>query len=271
MTKSNRLFARDKYRLPRPTLVAIATSILSASFLPSAWAQTNEEKFRDGGSQWGLGIGVAMERRPYRDFDDKTQVLPMITYENKWVSLSVPTLDLKLPSAGPVEFRLRARYANDGYDSGDSSYLSGMDKRKNSVWVGGAAIWHNDFANLTTEVLTDGSSNSKGTKFKLQVDRRLSSGAWGFTPRMAVHMVDSKYVDYYYGVRASEARIDRPLYDGKSTTNIEVGLRVDYAVTPKQLLFVDVGATSFGNGIKDSPLVDHSNQTGLRAGYVYRF
>lgn len=41
-----------------------------------------------------------MERRPYRDFDDKTQILPMITYENKWVSLSVPTLDLKLRQPG---------------------------------------------------------------------------------------------------------------------------------------------------------------------------
>jgi outer membrane scaffolding protein for murein synthesis (MipA/OmpV family) len=271
MTKSNHLFAIHKYRLPRQTLIAITTTILSANFLPSAWAQTNEEKFRDGGSQWGVGIGVAMEQRPYRDFDDKAQLIPMITYENKWVSLSGPSFDVKLPSAGPFAFRLRARYSNDGYEADDSSYLTGMDKRKNSFWVGGAAIWYNNFANLTTEVLTDGSDNSKGKKFKLQVDRRLSSGAFGFTPRVAVHMVDSKYVAYYYGVRASDARIDRPRYDGESTTNIEVGLRLDYAVTPKQLLFVDIGATSFGSGIKESPLVDHSSQSGVRAGYVYRF
>jgi outer membrane scaffolding protein for murein synthesis (MipA/OmpV family) len=167
--------------------------------------------------------------------------------------------------------RLRARLAGDGYEADDSPFLNGMDKRKSGLWLGGAAIWRNDIANLSAELLADGSGNSKGSRFKVQVDRRFAAGAFGFTPRLAAHWVDSKYVDYYYGVKDSEAQSGRPAYVGKSSANMEVGLRVDYAVAPKQTVFLDVSATSFGSGIKNSPLVSRSSQSGVRLGYVYRF
>ena len=271
MTERNRLLKQGKnFRVHLP-FTAIAVGAACAVFLSPAWAQAEEGKAPEASSQWGLGIGVAMERKPYRDFDDKAKALPMLTYENKWVSIAIPSVDVKLPSAGPVSLRLRARYAADGYDADDSPFLNGMDKRKGSLWLGGAAIWRNDIANLSAELLADGSGNSKGTRFKVQVDRRFSSGAFGFTPRLATHWVDRKYVDYYYGVAAAEARSDRAEYAGKATANIEVGLRVDYAVAPKQTVFLDVSATSLGSGIKNSPLVGRSNQTGVRLGYVYRF
>jgi outer membrane scaffolding protein for murein synthesis (MipA/OmpV family) len=72
-------------------------------------------------------------------------------------------------------------------------------------------------------------------------------------------------------VKDSEAQSGRPAYAGKSSANMEVGLRVDYAVAPKQTVFLDVSATSFGSGIKNSPLVSRSSQSGVRLGYVYRF
>jgi outer membrane protein len=271
MTKRNRLLSRGENRCARTPFIAIAAGIASAACLSSAWAQVAEDKLPEAGSQWGLGIAAGMERKPYRDLDNKGLAIPMVTYENKWVSVAVPSIDVKLPSAGPISLRLRARYAGDGYDADDSPFLGGMDKRKGSLWVGGAAIWRNDFANLSAELLADASGNSKGSRFKIQVDRRFASGAFGFTPRLAAHWVDRKYVDYYYGVKETEARADRPEYVGRATASVELGLRVDYAVSPKQTVFLDVSATSFGSGIKNSPLVSRSNQTGVRLGYVYRF
>ncbi|WP_395321273.1 MipA/OmpV family protein [Variovorax sp. UC74_104] len=212
-----------------------------------------------------------MERKPYRDFKDKTRAIPIVAYENRWISVVAPGVDVKLPSAGPVLLRLRARYAGDGYEAGDSPYLAGMDKRKGGIWLGGAAIWRTDIANLSAELLADGSGNSKGTRFEVQVDRRFSAGSFGFTPRLALQWVDRKYVDYYYGVKAAEARSGRAAYAGQATTSLEVGLRVDYAVAPKQTMFLDLGATRFGSGIRNSPLLSRSSQTSVRAGYVYKF
>lgn len=225
----------------------------------------------EGESSWGLGLGVGVERKPYRDFDNKTRLLPLLTYENKWVSVFGPGMDFKLPSAGPVSFRLRARYSMEGYEASDSPFLAGMDERKDGIWLGGAAIWRNDIANLSAELLGDASGNSKGTKFRLTLDRRFQAGSFDITPRLAATRLDDKYVSYYYGVNAAEVRAGRRFYQGGSAVNLEAGLRVGYALAPRQSIFLDLSTTNLGSSIKDSPLVDRSSQSSVRVGYLYRF
>ena len=222
-------------------------------------------------SSWGLGVGFGYERKPYRDFDNKPQGLPLILYTNQYVSILGPSIDVHLPSAGPVSLRLRARYSQDGYEAEDSPYLVGMAERKDGFWVGGAAIWRAGFANLSAEILADAAGNSKGTKLKLQIDRRFGYGPLAFTPRLAAQRFDDNYVDYYYGVLSGEARPDRAGYVGLASTNIEAGVRIDYTIARRQNIFVDVSGNHLGSGIRDSPLVDRSNSSAVRFGYLYRF
>ncbi|KAF1018364.1 MAG: MltA-interacting protein [Paracidovorax wautersii] len=256
----------------RPGLAAIAAAAaLAAAGVSPAMAQTTAAG-TPGQSQWGLGAAAFWTDHAYRDFDNKVRPLPMVSYENKWISASVPTLDLKLPSGSDaLSFRLRARYAGDGYKASDSPYLDGMDKRKSSVWVGGAVLWKTDVVNLSAELLADAMRESKGTRAKLQAERRFAFGAIGLTPRLATEWVDSKYVDYYYGVQASEVRAGRSRYEGDSTVNVQAGLRVDYTLARQHTFFVDFNATRLGSAIKDSPLIDKSTQTGVGVGYLYRF
>ena len=262
----------------RPVGTAAKTSLpLFSLFLFAALAQQpvaaqqQQPAQAEGESSWGLGLGVGMERKPYRDFDNKTRLLPLLSYENKWISVAGLGLDVKLPSAGPVSFRLRARYSMDGYDASDSPFLAGMDERKDGIWLGGAAIWRSDIANLSAELLGDASGNSKGSKLRLMVDRRFQAGSFDITPRLAATRLDDKYVSYYYGVNAAEVRAGRPFYQGGSAVNLEAGLRVGYAIAPRQSLFLDLSTTKLGSSIKDSPLVDRSSQSGVRVGYLYRF
>ncbi len=255
-------------------LIALASTALA---LPGAIAQQPTagaepmERSRAGGAQWGIGLGLWFDQKPYRAYDDKARVLPLLVFVNDYVSVLGPVVDVKLPSAGPVSFRLRARYAGDGYEAGDSPYLAGMEDRDAGLWLGGAATWRNDLATLSAELLGDVSGNSKGSRFRLQADRRFDAGGVGFTPRVSAQWLNDKYVDYYYGVRANEVRVGRPGYEGKATTNIEVGARVDFSVAPRQDVFLDVSATRLGSAIKDSPLVDRSSSAALRLGYLYRF
>ncbi len=115
------------------------------------------------------------EEGPYRAFDDKARVLPLLVYANDYLSVLGPVVDVKLPSSGPLSFRLRARYAGEGYEADDSSYLAGMEERDASFWLGAAASWRNEIANLSAELLADISGNSKGSRFRLQADRRLAT------------------------------------------------------------------------------------------------
>jgi outer membrane protein len=233
----------------------------------SVFAQGNSSE-----SQWSLGGGLITKQKVYRGIDRDNFVLPLLSYENKWVSIGVPKADLKLYEPNDsLSFRLRARYDGDGYDPEDSAFLSGMEKRKSSVWVGGAFIWKNDFANVSAELLHDALGNSKGTRASLQVDRRFGFGKLGLTPRIGVEWYDRKFVDYYYGVRTSEATAGRSAYQGDSTTALDIGLRLDYSPARQHTLFLDVGAKRFGSAIKDSPIVEKATQTTVGIGYLYRF
>lgn len=222
-------------------------------------------------SKWTIGVAGGINKKVYRDFDDKASGLPLLTYENKYVHVFGPGVDVKLPSLGPVSFRLRGRFIGEGYEASDSPVLQGMSDRDSSFWVGGAATWRTGIVDLSAEVLADAMGNSKGTRAKLQIDRRFAAGSFGFTPRLAAEWVDKKYAGYYYGVTAGEARAGRPGYQGDSTVNTEIGMRIDWRVAPKHAVFLDMGATRMGSSIKNSPLVEKDTQYGVRIGYFYRF
>lgn len=251
---------------------AVVTTLGMAMFWSSAAMAQSSQTGSGAESQWSLGLGAVSIQKAYRGIDRYNMAMPLLNYESQWVSFSVPKLDIKLYSGQSLSFRLRARYAgSEGYESSDSPYLAGMDERKGSVWAGGAAIWKNDIVNVSAELLGDASGNSKGSRFKLQVDRRFAVGSFGFTPRLGVESYDRKFVDYYYGVKASEARVGRSAYQGESSNGVEAGLRVDYSPARQHTLFLDFGVTQFGDAIKDSPLVEKSSQSTVSLGYLYRF
>lgn len=264
-------------RFSKPLIASRASYTVAATFgvamfCSSAALAQSSQIDSSAESQWSLGLGATTIQKAYRDIDRYNMAVPLLNYENKWVSFSVPKLDIKLYSGQSLSFRLRARYAgSDGYESSDSPFLAGMDDRKGSFWAGGAAIWKNDIANVSAELLGDMSGNSKGSRFKLQVDRRFGVGSFGFTPRVGVEWYDSKFVDYYYGVKASEALVGRSAYQGKSSNGVEAGLRIDYSPARQHNLYLDFGITQFGSAIKDSPLVDQANQSTVSLGYLYKF
>lgn len=251
---------------------AVVTTLGMTMFWSSAVLAQSSQTDSVTESQWSLGLGAVSIQKAYRDIATYNIAIPLLNYENKWVSLSGPRFDIKLYSDHALSFRLRARYAgSDGYKSSDSPYLAGMDERKSSFWAGGAAIWKNDIATISAELLGDASGNSKGSRFKLQVDRRFGLGSFGLTPRLGFEWYDDKFVDYYYGVPTSEANVGRSAYKGNFSNGIETGLRVDYSPAHQHTLFLDFGFTQFGDAIKDSPLVAKSTQSMLSAGYLYRF
>lgn len=221
---------------------------------------------------WALGLGVATSQRPYAGDSSKTIPFPFVSYENDWFRIAGLGADVKLGAAGPVTFALRAKYAfADGYKSGDAPILNGMQDRKGSLWLGPAAQWRTDVAKLSFEVLGDVLGKSKGVEAKLGAEHDFHVGSFLLTPHAAAEFVDKKYVDYYYGVTAAEATTNRAAYEGRSTVNLEAGLRAAFIVNPTSSVFVDAGAKALGKGITDSPLVDRKTLATVAAGYVYRF
>lgn len=249
-----------------PSILVFAVTSLATGFAMAD--DTGEDSSK---SKWGIGALVGYDMKPYKNFDNKAEAFPMLTYENKWVRVFGPGVDLKLGNTGAISYALTALYSNPGYKDSDSSYLEGMDDRKGSFWVGGRVNWKNEVANLSAELLGDASGNSKGQQFKLSVDKRFQLGDVSLVPRASLIWQDKKYVDYYYGVKTSEVRADRAAYTGDAGVSTEFGVRMNYAIAAKQTVFLDLSATALPSSIKDSPLVDSSTKSAIRAGYLYHF
>lgn len=249
----------------------IALGMAACLAYTASLADGGDESPRGDASRWGLGVMGVAGPEPYRGVDNKAEVWPVVTYENRWVRFMGPQVDFKLGNTGPVSYALTASYSRNGYQSDDSAYLAGMEDRKDGFWLGGKINWKTPVVSLTTAWKTDVSNNSKGQQVSLAAERRFRFDSLGVTPSLGVKWQDDDYVNYYYGVKRSEARANRAAYSGTSTFSPEIGIRFDYQVAPKHMIMLDTGVTFLGSSIKDSPLVDRSSVYQVRAGYMYLF
>jgi outer membrane protein len=227
-------------------------------------------------SSWGLGVAASSTQKAYAGIDRDNTAIPLVLFENRWVRVLGPGLEVKLPSidisaSQKVDFRLLARYDPNGYEPDDAPILAGMEERKGGVWVGGKVAWRNEIADLSADAVTDASGYSNGQRVTLGVERTIRLGQQVLlAPRASASWLNGKYVDYYYGVRDNEAAAGRPAYLGESAINAELGARATYLFDRSHSIFLDAGVTRLGSEIKDSPLVDRSTVNRVSLGYLYR-
>jgi outer membrane protein len=82
--------------------------------------------------------------------------------------------------------------------------------------------------------------------------------------------LSSSYVDYYYGVRATEATPTRRAYAGKSSWSPEFGLLVIWRASPRQSLFANFNYERYSSEVRNSPLMNAKGIPQLVLGYEYR-
>lgn len=259
-------------------LIRVSTFAAMLACSLTAFAQQPPGKGKPEGSSWGLGAAVISTQKAYKGTDRETKFLPMLSYENQYVKLAGPNLELKLPGLAfgdsqRLNFGIVTKlFGPGGYESSDSSALAGMAERKSSIWAGAKMEWENDFADVKLELLGDASSNSKGQRVILGLERKwkLSPNIM-LMPQVGVEWGDKKYVDYYYGVRASEAMAGRAAYVGKGTVNADISLAGIYRFDKHHSMMLNVGVKALGKEIKDSPIVDSSTENRVMLGYTYRF
>lgn len=267
-----------RFQASAVTLARVSVLAAALSCSVPVLAQQPPGKGKPEGSSWGLGLGVANEQKAYEGTDRETKALPMLSYENQYVKLSGPNLEVKLPGlelrdAQHLNFSIVTKlFGGGGYEAGDSPALAGMADRKSGFWAGAKVEWENDLADVKLEWLADASGKSKGQRVVLGLERKWKvSPSIMLIPQAGIEWEDDKYVDYYYGVRASEATTGRAAYVGKATINPEMSLTGIYRFDNHQSMMLNVGVKSLGKEIKDSPIVGRSTESRVMLGYMYRF
>lgn len=222
-------------------------------------------------TQWGIGIGGMIENQGYTDIGTKTTVIPMIYVETEKLRIYGPTINYQLASLGNIDFSLAGQYRFDGYEADDGDIFTGMDDRTGTFEVGFNVNYGTDFGDFSFDALTDIGSEHDGYELSLSYSKPFMFKPFMVEPFARISLQSDDLVNYYYGVKESEATDYRAFYEAESTTNAEIGVRTNWQFGERHNLLMIVSYKAFGSEIKDSPLVDKSGGGTFILGYTYAF
>lgn len=256
---------------------------MTTRFLLTAWlgamvltgfalgAEEEQPANQDEKPEIFVGAGVLVTSKPYEGVSSKVYPIPLFGYEGKRLYLRGITggyrlLDVKGWSIGPT---LRPSFG--GYEADDSSALRGMDDRDVTLEGGIDLACRKDWGLLGITLLTDLLGAHDGQKVELSYTALFPYAGFTFIPGVGVQWQSSDVVDYYYGVRTSEARPGRAAYEPDDALIPLVRLAVRRELTQHWGLLFATQYEWFDSEISDSPIIEDDGSLSLMLGATYTF
>jgi outer membrane protein len=225
---------------------------------------------------FSLGAAIVYKDKPYRSYDndEKWQPAPLILFEGERFYFRGNSFGWKFINQDDFEFSVRAEVRGDGYESSDSPVLTGMDDRDPTLDGGVAVRWRPGGGAFSLDLTAVGDLTDEydGYEVRAGAGYVTSVGPWAL--RLGAHVVfqNEDLVDYYYGVRASEARPGRPTYIADEETNFRLQAITAYTFGESAWTLYVGGRYEFlGDEISDSPIVGDDTQWMGMAGFTYTF
>lgn len=249
-------------RLPLPLALALG---LAAG---PAFAQDAP----DPQPRWTLGL-LALDRdAPYRQLDEDLLVVPLVRFEGERFYLRGLRGGVVFARSGGFSFGGFVQARGDGYDASDSPYLTGMADREFSMDAGLAGSWRvAGVGQFEASLATDMLDRSGGQEAEVSWTGLVPAAGWQILPTVSLRWQSQDMVDYYYGVRTGEARVDRPAYAPGSGLFPSVAILATRPLGERWQLFARAGHTWLPSEATNSPLVDQDGRTTVMLGLGYRF
>jgi outer membrane protein len=159
----------------------------------------------------------------------------VLALEYEWFYFRGILAGFELVDSGRFRLDVIGRGQFGGYEEDDSSFLAGMEERRETIEVGLSAAWQLGAFELEAAAAVDALGRSVGTQASLELTwgKVFGRGKGGLFPGVGVIWQDANFIDYCAGVRPEEARPGRPAFEGSSALNLGAGLRGFYKVTER--------------------------------------
>ncbi len=227
------------------------------------------------GGKLDIGMAVVGERDAYKGAGSELQPAPFFRYENGPLEImTYEGLDLSLKVFGSGAYSIALKGSvlfEEGYDADDSDFLKGMDELGTLYNTGLEFEGQLGDLEVGLEVLQDVSGEHKGQEAEISLEYQWMLGGFEFRPGLSLTWLSSKTIDYFYGVSPGEANVTRSVYSPGSSYEIGAELMVQRPLFGNFTFVGIAGVSTFGNEIKDSPLVDESYEIEGVLGVMYTF
>ncbi len=248
------------------------SNIKTAALLSSTFAlMATGAIAQDAQSKWSIGGGVAYFSVPFKGAKDVTTPIPYFGYEGERLSASI--LGVTYRVLGDENFSISA-IASPRFqlvDPKDSTFLTGMTKRKSTIDIGVSAALKTSFGAFNVDVVTDALSVHKGSQILANYTIPFEVGKLGVMPSVGVTWQSSKLADYYYGIHANEVRVNRPRFIVGDVTIPNIGLKLSYPIK-SNIDFVSINSAEFlPKDITKSSIIDKKTNISAILGVIYKF
>ena len=193
----------------------------------------------------------------FKDMDDDLTFIPIPPGVGRIMTMIARPIQINISENDYFLVRTHLEYFRAPYEPGDFPLSSGMQKRDGSLMTGLSIKSKKKpvILNVAADVL----SKSEGTKLELFYNHSLKKKrniSEDF--RFGIKIFDKDFTDYYYGVKAGEAKVNRPFYRADSSINPSISYNVRKMITSKRTFLYAIEADFYDKEIKESPLVQDS-------------
>ena len=206
-----------------------------------------------------LGAGVLIYDTPYAGEDTRVAGIPVVWWQEEYFFARGLKAGAIIGKTDEYEYNVFMSPRLLGYDSGDSDALSGMEDRDWSVDMGIGMLYKPksiEGAELDFSFAHDVLNEHEGYDFKLKASKLFDFTPFFIKPSIGIEWQSKELVDYYYGVRPSEARVGRPAYSGNSAVNLLTSCDFYLALSEEWLIVSTIGFYFLDSDIRKSPIVD---------------
>ena len=207
-----------------------------------------------------MGMGPYLQTQPYKGVDTIILPSPFFYYNNalfyvKWTRVGAYFYGSKSDDFS-WGLSLTAQPRIYGYKASDSSFLSGMQERKNSIEAGVALSLQKEKLFVDMMLLTDVLHKNDAWIAQTELGYALTFGKWQLYPSLLLTYQSAAFTDYYYGVKSTEATPTRAQYSAQSGLQIGAQTYIQYPLTKKLSTLINLHAEKLSSSATASPLTD---------------
>lgn len=255
-------------------IMGVMRTFLTALILLSAATATAQDT--GSGSEepelrWALGPGIIVSPRPF--VGSEPQIFPVPVFEldyGRWFVQGIRG-GYRVVDSEKLTVNALASVQFAGLEPGDSPFLEGMAERGPSMDGGVELTYRSRPVGFRLSAVTDVLGRSNGQEVGAQAVTGAPLGPVLVLAGIGPRWVSGNRVDYYYGVRPSEATAVRPAYQGGSTLGWDLGVTGLVRFDSGLSLFLLLNREAFGSEIRESPIVEREAATSFVAFLTYQF
>jgi outer membrane protein len=221
-------------------------------------------KVRKSQSGFFYGAMAAYKTEIYKEIDHNITAFPVIGYRSETFSFLGPLVSYQLHSVEDYKIISILRYNFSGYEASDSKFFVGMDDRNAGIDIGLGLNYKRQEWSVKLGGLHDVSGRSNGFELKTELGRTFYFGPIFVEPNLSLSYLDQQYVDYYYGVEAFEATMNRAQYTGEYAINKRFGINISTPIFFGGFTSLAIVHEWYDDSITQSPLTDKNTSISAR-------